>query len=273
MPDFRDKAVAESEASLRQAGSATKLSDLDRSVCLPAEADGYACLRRSSITDLVAVNLAILVLVALWTAGPRHALGSAGLLVNLAACAYIFAARKLRFMAIRSRLARRPGILLDPGSSDAIPVNLEDAATHRKAKVVVEDMGLCWLDPERRRAVIEGLAYRYVIQGRDVLELSQLAKFGEGGVSLSWRIGDEVLSVVLIVSGQGPVASVVDALASPATARGLYSKMARALAPDPANARGPGALSGPRAPGTLDFDNPYSSLASPAPPPEPAPPK
>src|SRR2546425_9098346 len=99
-------------------------------------------------------------------AGAIVAGGGFTLLLVVRRICWLWLARRLR--------SRRDGF----GSESArqvLPVRIEDARTTQKVKVVSEDQGICILDGERRRLLVEGCAYRYLICARDVVELRAIS--------------------------------------------------------------------------------------------------
>lgn len=82
---------------------------------------------------------------------------------------------------------------------EGIHVALENALTSGSMKILAEDVGLVYIHPEAHYLEISGLCYDYVIQSRDVINLS-LHSNGKS-VLLSYMIGNERLDFVIIPRG------------------------------------------------------------------------
>ena len=113
---------------------------------------------------------------------------------------------------LRAYLASRPdGLLQAFESLPRRPIGLEETRTYKKTKFVIEDAGVCLLDAERRRLLIEGCQYRYVINARDVLLVEPLSGYAFSGARLGWRVAGLDLDMVLTTAGHGPAASLLHA--------------------------------------------------------------
>ncbi len=72
-------------------------------------------------------------------------------------------------MTVTAFVKKRPCAFFGAGTTETAAVNIENAATHEAVKIVVEDIGIMAFQPEKKRVVIEGLAYRYIFCGSDIL--------------------------------------------------------------------------------------------------------
>jgi hypothetical protein len=137
--------------------------------------------------------------------------------------------RSLRSTVVKYYLSTRPDSwlrLLPQLKTNA--VGLEEGATYRKTKFVVEDQGLCLLDPERHRFLLEGCAYRYVVYARDVVSVEPVSNFALSGARVRCRIAEQLLDFVLTVA-PGPFASLVQTFAPHVNAAGLAMVLNRTL--------------------------------------------
>lgn len=85
---------------------------------------------------------------------------------------------------------------LEPGSEvKGIHISLEYAPTYGSLKLLAEDVGLIYIDPETRCLKIDGLSYQYVIQSKDVVDLS-LHRDAKS-VLLSYLVAEERLDLAI----------------------------------------------------------------------------
>src|ERR1041385_8392032 len=133
---------------------------------------------------------------------------------------WLWPARRLR--------NRRDGFALE-SAGQILPVRIEDAGTTQKVKVVSEDQGICILDGERRRLLIECCAYRYLIRAGDVVELRAISARALSGVVVGYRVGSVVLSLALCSAGHGAMASLVQSYAPQFQAGGMLRQIRATL--------------------------------------------
>ena len=82
-------------------------------------------------------------------------------------------------------------------------VNIEETSTWDKTKLYSEDTGLCLLDVDGERILIEGLFCRYVAHGKDVVECEPMGKSAAmGKVVMGFRVGGSVLRMVFTKLGE-----------------------------------------------------------------------
>jgi hypothetical protein len=108
-------------------------------------------------------------------------------------------------------------------------VGLEDGATYKKPKFVTEDQGICLLDPERHRFLLEGCAYRYVVYAQDVVSVEPVSAVALSGARVHCRIAEPSLDLVLTAAGPGPLASLVQSFNPQVGAVGLVVVLNRTL--------------------------------------------
>jgi hypothetical protein len=138
--------------------------------------------------------------------------------------------RKAQAFVLKTYLSRRPDSFLKLFAGlPARVLALEDAATYRKTKIVVEDDTVCLLDSERRRLLIEGCCYRYVIYAKDVYSIGPVSGYALSGARLHCRVAGQNFEVVLVVRGHGPIASLVQSFSPSTDAEGLASTLNRTL--------------------------------------------
>jgi len=83
-----------------------------------------------------------------------------------------------------------------------IVFRVEDAATADKLKLNEEDLVVAYIDAARRRLVIEGIRYRYIVRAEDVLRFDRRdGNRMESAIDLSYRVGEAVLTMVLFHTG------------------------------------------------------------------------
>ena len=74
---------------------------------------------------------------------------------------------------------------------------VEDSRTFVTPKIAPEDFAYVAFDSARRRLVLEGLIFRYVIHAADVLSVAQQAGTATTGVQIVFRVGRVVVGITL----------------------------------------------------------------------------
>jgi hypothetical protein len=101
--------------------------------------------------------------------------------------------------------ARRPGNLIDAQRA-RLPrklIRIEDPATFHISKITPEDWGICVLDAQHRRLIIEGISHRYLIRGVDVTQLKPVQSSMSVVVQINYRIGEHTFGIALNRYGMG----------------------------------------------------------------------
>ena len=125
--------------------------------------------------------------------------------------------------------ARPDGLVRAMPNLRRMAIGLEEGRTYKKSKFVIENLGVCLLDAERQRLLLEGCQYRYVIYARDVASVEPVAAYALSGARMNCRIAGHELDVVLTTVGQGPLASLVQAFVPSEGAKSLASVLNRTL--------------------------------------------
>jgi hypothetical protein len=134
------------------------------------------------------------------------------MLATLLILAVLLVIRMLQARILSAYLGSRPdGLVRTFDSLPRRPIGLEETRTHKKTKLVTEDAGVCLLDAERRRLLIEGCQYRYVIHARDVVLVEPVSGYALSGARLLCGIAGQNLDMVLTTAGHGPLASLLQA--------------------------------------------------------------
>jgi hypothetical protein len=155
--------------------------------------------------------------------------GSA-MLISLLMLAVLLVMRTPQARILRAYLTSRPdGLLRAFESLPRRSIGLEETRTYKKTKFVTEDAGVCLLDAERRRLLIEGCQYRYVIHAKDVALVEPVSGYALGGARVVCRFAGQDLDMVLTTAGQGPLASLVHAFAPSEGASGLAGVLNQTL--------------------------------------------
>ncbi len=199
-PDFRQDAVAASEALLAQHGQAA-----DTSFCLRNEGgqEVFRGVKRRLLTLAVLGIIGILIggMIALWLkfAGATsesdewRKLAIAGAF-SVSGFVLLFTQLKMFRGIVRNHVRARleaAGENLD--SLSGIHVTLENAATADVAKILPEDAGLLFLQPQDRSVRIEGLTHRYYIRADDVMDVllsGGQVQHSSPRVRIAYRIGN-----------------------------------------------------------------------------------
>ncbi|HTW94840.1 MAG TPA: hypothetical protein VMD30_08610 [Tepidisphaeraceae bacterium] len=96
---------------------------------------------------------------------------------------------------VRRNLSPAAGNLTSGSAQEGFHVAIENASTVGKPKILAEDVGLMYIYPDATYVKINGLSYDYVIQSKDVAELSL---HSGKTVLLSYRVGHEQLKIAII---------------------------------------------------------------------------
>lgn len=81
-------------------------------------------------------------------------------------------------------------------------VNIEDAKTYDKFKVLADDYGVAWFDKLGSRLLIEGLRYRYFILREDLLDAKIVKAGGSQGVEIAVRLSEQCELKMTIICEQ-----------------------------------------------------------------------
>ena len=235
--DFRDEAELQTR---RMLGKAPPISvDAELSGCLSVGTTGRRELTFSCVMDLVillggwglcGICGIIVSFVGRERAGDVIYWGA--IVVGTVSFVVGLGHTRLTAMWMKVRFARRQDRLFDPWLREAFQVNIEDPATHEETKVVIDDKAFCLPEPAQRRILLEGCAYRYVIHGRDVVNLRSVSMYAYAGVVLEYRLGETVLSLSITRPGRGFLSYVIIAFAGGAAARSLDGRFREALGMD-----------------------------------------
>ena len=206
-PDFREAAVAASEALLAEHGH-----DADVSYCFRTEdgAEVLAAAKRRLLT-MAGFGIAGIVVggvIALWlkfggASSEREEWTKLGIALAFSGTGFALLFIQLRMFRklVRSHVRARleaAGEQVD--SLAAIPVTLENSATADVGKLLPEDAGMLILTPDDRTARIEGLTHRYHIRAEDtegVFLAGGQVHHSSPRVRIAYRIGDVTLDISL----------------------------------------------------------------------------
>jgi len=219
--DFRTEAANATLRALTNSPGAT-LAQLTESGCVPVPGGR----RVQCIAEVAAIFVSIGCLLVAILVLPLTLLGwfppRWAAPVLLAGFALTLVTRKAKSWILRAYLrSRRDSLLKMIPNLPLNPVGLEDGKTHQKTKLVPEDEGVCLLDSDRRRLLIEGCSYRYVVYAKDVRSISPISGYALSGARLDCRMAGHDLDFVVNVAGHGPMASLVQAFSPATAAKGL----------------------------------------------------
>ena len=113
-----------------------------------------------------------------------------------------------------------------PRDVEPIDIELEDAATYSTMKAMPEDVGMMFLYPTERCAVIEGLTHRYLIYADDVTELSPVTGPQSTAAGIQYNV--EGVTLRLAIKRQG-VGSALKMRLMPWTRNQLLRQISAAL--------------------------------------------
>jgi hypothetical protein len=208
--DFRDSAAAASRVALARLRCSNPLA-AGISLCLEAEGDGRATLRRLRRFTLVRIIVGmILMLVGAgivyaadvrkvpWLNDKEEWLipgAVAGFLGFLVIMSGPFLQRLFVEWHIRDRLAESN---LEESGLPPAGVGVEESKTFQQPKVLPEDLARVLFDPDQRRLVIEGIVYRYVIYASDVIQMRTVKSRSSLGLQIVYTAAGVPLGLTLI---------------------------------------------------------------------------
>ena len=227
--DFRSEAA---DATVKRLGSLSgaALANLGDSGCVPLPR-GRSFQLWLAVSQIVISLVCILCCLGLFLLSLKGAISrGTSMLWSLLILAVMLLLRLPAARILRAYLSSRPDSLLRafenlPGQA----VGLEDAKTYKKSKLVIEDSGVCLLDSERRRLLLEGCQYRYVLYGKDVVSVEPVSMYALSGARVNCRMGGHYLEFVLTAAGHGPLASLIQAFVPSEGAKGLATVLNRTL--------------------------------------------
>lgn len=207
--DFRDGMV-ENSVELLEKQWDTPLVDVVQSVCVPtggSTALGYFVEVPCVLLNAVSM-LACVVMLPLSHMGVVS--GQLAVIVLVVGFSLVLVLRKMQTLFLNPILKARPGSFIQELKGlPAVDVTLENGHTVERIKLVTEDRGVCYLDRDSHRLLLEGCNYRYVIMGKDVDVVEPVSGYGLSGAKLRYHIGDEPVCLVLSPAGHGPIASLI----------------------------------------------------------------
>jgi hypothetical protein len=235
LTDFRTKAVWASEALQRT---------LPRDVSLERSGISYCLVRQPSLTRLLApIKVTVVASGVLGLAGVAtgvviglllmsHVLAVSAGLIAIAICGFVGGILRMFVPTFVERwivchyLCQRDDDYGSGSQIKGIHVSLEYAPTYHSLKLLAEDMGLVYIHPEDHYVKMDGLSYEYVIQSKDVVDLSLHSNHKT--VLLSYRVGEELLELAIVPR------SILAELERQTlgSSRSLFLKMQDALKPD-----------------------------------------
>lgn len=204
--DFRDAAAAASLAAIYAlAGQSADPTQSGLSYCL-LRPDNPAPIRRACkyhVVICLLLGFSCLGLSVMVIGNPvaRHMPVDPliiGLLFSFFGIGCFFAGAFLPRRLLRTHLQRTVGDFWADATLSPIHVNIENARTYQKLKLLPEDLGILLLHPATHCVQIEALSYRYLIYAADVTRLERFKTREQEAVFLSYRIGSEILELAII---------------------------------------------------------------------------
>jgi MFS family permease len=207
--DFREAAVEESLRIL-EAGHGRTADELGVSLVLPSDVSGPATLRqiaRMTLLRLIFGGGGIVaggILAGLhktlnqqwqvpdWRLAAIAGICSFGGIGLLLANAFLVRQTVQRALGDRYRALLQHSTFRPP-----LCVGVEDCRTFARAKLAPEDCAYLAFDTAKRRLILEGLIFRYVIYAHDCLTVGQTAAATSTGVQIVFRVGVVVVGITL----------------------------------------------------------------------------
>jgi hypothetical protein len=183
--DFRDDAARLSTRLLHQRrlpADPADLASFDVSLCLPAPGDPVA--RRKQVSRKVLIN--ILIPLVFFGAGAftfglneilsrllsinTTVLSAVGISCGLLGFVGMLSLRPVQSTIVRSVLREMNTFYVPFKPTDAlVNIAIENPVSRKKIKLLAEDRANLFCDANRRLIVIEGIFYRYLVHGQDVI--------------------------------------------------------------------------------------------------------
>ena len=227
--DFRSEAA---DATVKRLGSLSgaALAKLGDSGCVPLTG-GRPVQLWLAVSQIAVSLVCILCCLGMFLLSLMDAISrGTAMLWSLLILAVMLLLRLPAARILRAYLSSRPDSLLQ--AFENLPrraVGLEDVKTYKKSKLVIEDSGVCLLDSERRRLLLEGCQYRYVLYAKDVVSVEPVSMYALSGARVNCRMGGPCLEFVLTAAGHGPLASLIQAFVPSEGAKGLATVLNRTL--------------------------------------------
>lgn len=215
--DFRSEALLASGQFCQSAGMRSQPRDLTQmgtSLCLPASDNPTAVLqaiRRKVIVGhltmlaLLICGAAMLVIAVkgpfVTPLGNLHLPIWAGITIVIAGWVMMCCSVNTEQWIIRRHLAARGADQAPfPPTENPLMFRMEDPATYKVIKVVIDDVAIAWCDAARGVIQLEGFAYRYVIWAKDIQSLNRL---GDRFVEVTFCVGgsDQMLALAIAMNG------------------------------------------------------------------------
>jgi hypothetical protein len=235
LTDFRSRAVAESEAIRRSLRNGSSLERSSISYCVERQP---SLSRLRAPIKIIAVACLVLCISGVATGGiiailsTRHIIADDPSLLAIAACCSVggilvaFLPTFVERHIVHQHLRQRDEDFGSGAEVRGIHVSLEHASTYGSIKILAEDVGLIYIHPEAHYVKMDGLSYEYVIQSKDVVDLSLHSN--EKSVLLSYMVGEERLD--LAIAPRSVRAELKRQTLG--SSRSLFEKMQDALGPD-----------------------------------------
>jgi hypothetical protein len=219
--DFRSDAANATVGKLNNRAGIS-LSELGESGCIPLSGGRQV----QAMFEIPALLISIVCMVAI----PALIIGSmVGIVPSrlvfpllIANLGLLLVLRRIKSWILRVYLSSRSDSLLKAfGNLPNRYVGMEDGNTYSKGKLLIEDEGVCLLDSEQQRLLIEACSYRYVIYGKDVHCVQPVSGYAMSGTLLDFTVAGQELKVMLSVAGHGPLTSLVESFAPGKSAKNL----------------------------------------------------
>ncbi|HZL87748.1 MAG TPA: hypothetical protein VFB96_05175 [Pirellulaceae bacterium] len=207
--DFREAAVEES-LRLLQAGGGRTADELGVSLVLPADVAGLRALRHIARMTLVRLIVGIVgiavggILAVLHQTIEQQWRISEWLLMGIAGACSLGGIGLLlsNVFFVRSTVRRALGqryrdLLQHRALQRPLCVGVEDCRTFANMKLSPEDFAFLAFDMSKRRLILEGLLFRYVIYAGDWLTIGQAAGATTTGVQIVFRVGAVVVGITV----------------------------------------------------------------------------
>lgn len=208
--DFRDTAAKASSAIIEK-HAPTPWYEIGESLCLPVRSCNYFFLYLSELSTIF-ISTGCIIWVVLCLVYIEEGLISTEFdLISMFVILFLLLfLRKFQAQFIYLLLKLTKGnIISDFHDLPSVFISLEESRTVKKIKICGEDFGICFLDSSRRRIIIDGCAYRYIIQAEDVISIKPVSTYAIGGSILKCKIAGQEMGIALTRANEGPFLTLI----------------------------------------------------------------
>lgn len=228
--DFRKDAV-DASLDIIEKNSLTPWTELEKSLCRQASSNSNQVQYLSEIPLVVIFSLCMLNSLVAPILGLNGLIPFPLAMILLGVGLFLLLTlRKLKAWILTLYLKGREGsFIAEFAELPSRFIGLENSATVKEVKLIIEDQGVCLFDAVGKKIMIEGCAYRYIIQAENIISIKPVSAYALGGAEIKCKIADQELGMVLTVAGHGPISSLIESFYPSHGAHGLAGMLVDTL--------------------------------------------